>query len=53
LGKEVRVKTSEETTDGTAVGIDQDGALLLEVGEGMPRRVLCGEVTSLRERPRP
>ena len=53
LGKEVRVKTSEETTDGTAVGIDQDGALLLEVGEGMTRRVLCGEVTSLREKPRP
>ncbi len=52
LGKKVRVETSQGTIDGTVVGIAHDGALLLDIGEGMTQNVLCGEVTSLRERTR-
>ncbi len=48
-GREVTVSGSREEFSGTCVGIDTDGALLLEEGgpggNGQVRRVLAGDVT--------
>ncbi len=48
LGQEVNVIGVKETFAGTAVDIDEDGALLIDTGEGR-RRVLAGDV-SIRPR---
>ncbi|MEM2920866.1 MAG: biotin--[acetyl-CoA-carboxylase] ligase [Candidatus Bathyarchaeia archaeon] len=50
IGKKVRVETLQGTIDGTVVGIAHDGALLLDICEGLTRKIQCGEVTSLRGR---
>ena len=48
LGQEVNVIGVNETFSGTAVDIDEDGALLIDTVEGY-RRVLAGDV-SIRPR---
>ena len=48
LGQEVNVISVNETFSGTAVDIDEDGALLIDTGAGY-RRVLAGDV-SIRPR---
>jgi BirA family biotin operon repressor/biotin-[acetyl-CoA-carboxylase] ligase len=43
LGGRVRAQLGASTVEGTALGIDGDGALLVETGEGLVRLV-AGEV---------
>jgi len=50
LGEQVRVETPQETVEGVAEGVDQDGALLVRTKDGILCRVLVGDVT-LRNRP--
>jgi BirA family biotin operon repressor/biotin-[acetyl-CoA-carboxylase] ligase len=45
LGRPVQVIGSAERWDGLAVGVDEDGALLVRVEDGSVRRVLAGDVT--------
>ena len=47
LGKQVRVLEGGESLTGTAVGIDDDGCLLVNFGDksGRPRPVLAGEAS--------
>lgn len=40
----IEVRLESETLAGTFVGLDEDGALLLELGGGERRRVLAGDV---------
>ena len=48
LGRQVRVTTAEGILEGRAVGVDPDGALRLELPGGTSRRILVGDVESLR-----
>lgn len=48
LGTDVVVRTPQGELRGPAVDLDSDGALLIDQGEGVPRRVTVGDVTSLR-----
>ncbi len=48
LGQPVRASGEAQVTEGTAVGVDEDGALLVQVADGSVQRVLAGDVT-LRE----
>jgi BirA family biotin operon repressor/biotin-[acetyl-CoA-carboxylase] ligase len=48
LGQPVRVTTPEGRYAGRAVGVDEDGALLLRLPDGAAVRILAGDVT-LRE----
>lgn len=47
IGRLVRVDLAAETFVGRAIGIDPDGALLVDC-EGTPRRVDAGDVVHLR-----
>jgi BirA family biotin operon repressor/biotin-[acetyl-CoA-carboxylase] ligase len=44
LGERVRVETGERTHDGLLVGVDRDGALILEEDDGGRRRLVVGDV---------
>jgi BirA family biotin operon repressor/biotin-[acetyl-CoA-carboxylase] ligase len=46
-GRRVRVEMVGEAINGTATGIDGDGALLLEAEDGVLHRVLAGDVIPL------
>ncbi len=46
-GRRVRVSSGDEATEGIVGGIDDDGALLLQRGDGVSERVLAGDVTIL------
>jgi BirA family biotin operon repressor/biotin-[acetyl-CoA-carboxylase] ligase len=48
LGRQVRIVTAEEVLEGLATGVDPDGALRLRLADGATRRVLVGDVESLR-----
>jgi len=48
-GKRIRVAFQDEVEEGTAVGLDADGALLLEEPGGVRKRVLAGDATILKE----
>jgi BirA family transcriptional regulator, biotin operon repressor / biotin---[acetyl-CoA-carboxylase] ligase len=50
LGRHVRLAGDSAGVDGTAVGIDADGALLIETAAGIRRRVVSGDV-SVRSAP--
>ena len=52
LGERVQVSGPCEQWDGLAVGVDEDGALLVRGADGDVRRVLAGDVT-LRPTPHP
>jgi BirA family biotin operon repressor/biotin-[acetyl-CoA-carboxylase] ligase len=46
IGRQITVAAPEGTVAGTVLGLDSDGALLVQEGEGnTPRRVLVGDVT--------
>jgi BirA family transcriptional regulator, biotin operon repressor / biotin---[acetyl-CoA-carboxylase] ligase len=46
IGTQITVAAPEGTLAGTVVGLDSDGALLLQAGDsGTPRRLLAGDVT--------
>ena len=47
VGSEVRVETSDSPLVGTAVGLDLDGSLLVDAGDG-PVAVRAGDVVHLR-----
>ncbi|HIE64326.1 MAG: biotin--[acetyl-CoA-carboxylase] ligase [Nitrospira sp.] len=49
LGKKVRVNTLRQEFEGFAEEIDDDGALLLRMGDGRRRRIRIGDITHLRE----
>ena len=44
-GRRVAVAAPGESYEGVCAGIDDDGTLLVNVGQGAPRRVLAGDVT--------
>ncbi len=46
-GRRVRVSFGNGETEGLVIGVDDDGALLLERGDRAPERVLAGDVTIL------
>ncbi|MBI2917847.1 MAG: biotin--[acetyl-CoA-carboxylase] ligase [Chloroflexi bacterium] len=48
LGERVRVATGKESLEGVALGLDRDGALLLQLADGSLNRVLAGDVERLR-----
>ncbi|HLN86355.1 MAG TPA: hypothetical protein VK200_07820, partial [Candidatus Limnocylindrales bacterium] len=43
-GKQVRVESFDQIVTGRAIGIDQDGALLVEDQQGTRQRVIAGDV---------
>ena len=46
MGTQITVAAPEGTVAGTVLGLDSDGALLLqEENSGTPRRLLAGDVT--------
>lgn len=49
IGRIVRISHLRHETEGTAMGVDSDGALLLRTSAGSTVRVLAGEVTYLRD----
>lgn len=49
LGKRVRVQTARQEFEGWAEDLQEDGALLIRMGDGKQRRILVGDVTHLRE----
>ncbi|WP_319782586.1 bifunctional biotin--[acetyl-CoA-carboxylase] ligase/biotin operon repressor BirA [Oceanisphaera sp. IT1-181] len=51
-GKPVRILMGEQVIQGTARGIDEQGALLLELADGKIKRFLGGEVSLRAEEPR-
>lgn len=48
LGTDVVVQSPEGEVRGRAVDLDHDGALLVDTGDGAPRRIIVGDVVSLR-----
>lgn len=49
LGQRVRVQTARQEFEGWAEDLQEDGALLIRMGDGNQRRILVGDVTHLRE----
>jgi BirA family biotin operon repressor/biotin-[acetyl-CoA-carboxylase] ligase len=45
LGREVRLDEANGSIEGTALGIEADGALLIETAPGARRRVIAGDVS--------
>ncbi|SNB45733.1 biotin--[acetyl-CoA-carboxylase] ligase [Geobacter sp. DSM 9736] len=45
MGRSVRVTVQEREVTGVVIGIDEYGALLLQVGEGSVEKILAGDVT--------
>ncbi|MBN1583402.1 MAG: biotin--[acetyl-CoA-carboxylase] ligase [Anaerolineae bacterium] len=45
LGRTVQASSGQETVQGTAIGVNEDGALLIQVSDGTVQRVLTGDVT--------
>lgn len=48
-GRMVRISSGSEVSEGIVGGIDEDGALLLQRGDGVFERVLAGDVTVLEK----
>jgi BirA family biotin operon repressor/biotin-[acetyl-CoA-carboxylase] ligase len=48
LGKKVRIAFQKNEINGTATGIDEEGALLVRLPDGGVERVLAGDVTIMR-----
>ncbi len=49
LGREVTVITPTETIEGVAIGVNEDGALLLATHEGEVKTIWAGDVTLKKE----
>ena len=43
IGKEVRVVTSRETTVGTAIDVDETGALIVKLKDGTNKKIIYGD----------
>ena len=43
IGQPVRIVTTRETTEGLAVDVDENGALILELADGNRKKVICGD----------
>jgi len=52
LGALVRI-TDTGVIEGRAVDVDQDGALIVELADGSLKRVIAGDVSLRRDKPRP
>lgn len=48
MGRRVRVTLSDEAFEGTTRGLESDGALRVETGDGRTRIVRAGDVTAVR-----
>jgi BirA family biotin operon repressor/biotin-[acetyl-CoA-carboxylase] ligase len=48
-GKRVRVALGDESIEGTTRGVEADGALRVEIGDGEIKVVRAGDVTALRQ----
>ncbi|MFW5902160.1 MAG: biotin--[acetyl-CoA-carboxylase] ligase, partial [Thermodesulfobacteriota bacterium] len=44
LGRRVRVASGRKSLEGEAVDIDSEGALILDPGSGLPRRITSGDI---------
>ncbi|MBI3804884.1 MAG: biotin--[acetyl-CoA-carboxylase] ligase [Nitrospirae bacterium] len=49
LGKRVHVQTARQQFEGWAEQVEEDGALVIRMGDRSLRRILVGDVTHLRE----
>ena len=43
LGRQVRIVTQREESEGLAVDVDENGALVLELADGEPKKVIYGD----------
>ncbi|MCJ7771655.1 MAG: biotin--[acetyl-CoA-carboxylase] ligase [Desulfobacterales bacterium] len=43
IGREVRIVTSRETVEGTAVDVDESGALILKLEDGTIKKIIYGD----------
>jgi BirA family biotin operon repressor/biotin-[acetyl-CoA-carboxylase] ligase len=43
-GKPIRVRSAQKTIEGTCLGVDNDGALLVRLPSGSTKRVLAGDI---------
>lgn len=43
IDQQVRIVTTRETTEGVAVDVDENGALILELANGNRKKVICGD----------
>ncbi len=48
LGRRVRVETRNEVLEGQAIGVDEDGALIVREDTGFNRRIVSGDVILVR-----
>lgn len=48
-GKAIRVEMTDHIMVGTAKGIDRDGALILEDGQGKRHRIVAGDVVPIKD----
>lgn len=49
LGSRVAIRTVTETFIGTALDVDEDGALIVETDQGERRKFLSGDVAALKD----
>jgi Biotin-(acetyl-CoA carboxylase) ligase len=47
INRRVRVKFNEETVEGTALGVDENGYLLVNKDDGTTERIISGDVVLL------
>ena len=43
LGRKVRIQTQQEVAEGTAVDVDENGSLILRLGDGSLKTILYGD----------
>ena len=43
LGRKVRIQTLQEVAEGTAVDVDENGSLILRLGDGSLKTILYGD----------
>ena len=43
LGRKVRIVTSRETSEGTAIDVDESGALILKLADGTVKQIIYGD----------
>jgi BirA family biotin operon repressor/biotin-[acetyl-CoA-carboxylase] ligase len=49
LGSQVRVLSGEEILEGTALDVDEDGALMIRLMDQTVRIIRVGDLTTLRQ----
>lgn len=53
IGRRVKAVMFDEEIEGVAIGLDEDGALLIEVKGGEVKKVIAGDIIHLRESAQP